>query len=42
VQITVSMTAEVAPSATIDEAEPLIIAAGHAAMRAAVEAACRE
>ena len=41
-QITVSMTADVPPSATIDEAEPLIVAAGHAAMRAAVEATCRE
>jgi hypothetical protein len=42
VQIAVSMIAEVPPSATINEAEPRIVAAGHAAMRAAVEAACRE
>lgn len=41
-QITVSVTVDLPASGTIDEVEPLIVAAGQRAMRAAVQAACRE
>lgn len=41
-QITVSMTVEVPTRGMIDEVEPLIAAAGQAALRAAVQGACRE
>lgn len=41
-QITVSITVDLPASGTIDEVEPLIAAAGQRAMRAAVQAACRE
>jgi hypothetical protein len=42
VQIPVLMTVEVPASGTIDDVEPLIVAAGQQAMRAAVQAVCRE
>jgi hypothetical protein len=42
VQITVSITVDLPASGTIDDVEPLIVAAGQRAMRAAVQAACRE
>jgi hypothetical protein len=42
VQITVSVTVDLPASGTINDVEPLIVAAGHQAMRAAVQAACRE
>jgi hypothetical protein len=42
VQITVSVTVELPASGTVDSVEPLIAAAGSQAMRAAVQAACRE
>lgn len=41
-QIPVLMTVDVPTSGTIDDVEPLIVAAGQAAMRAAVQTACRE
>ena len=41
-QITVSMTVDLPASGTIDDIEPLVAAAGARAMRAAVQAACRE
>ena len=41
-QIPVLLTVEVPASGTIDDVEPLIVAAGQAAMRAAVQAVCRE
>lgn len=41
-QIPVLLTVEVPASGTIDEVEPLIVAAGQQAMRAAVHAVCRE
>jgi hypothetical protein len=42
VQITVSITIDLPASGTIDEVEPLVVDAGQRAMRAAVQAACRE
>src|SRR5262249_34097204 len=42
VQITVSVTVELPASGTIDAVERLVVAAGQAAMRAAVQAACGE
>ena len=41
-QITVAMTVELPPAGTLDEVEPLIVAAGQQAMQAAVQAACQE
>lgn len=41
-QITVSMTVDLPASGTIDDVEPLVADAGARAMRAAVQAACRE
>lgn len=41
-QIRVSVTVDLPASGTIDAVEPLIVAAGQGAMRAAVQAACRE
>lgn len=41
-RITVSITVDLPASGTVDAVEPLIVVAGQAAMRAAVEAACRE
>ena len=41
-QIPVLLTVEVPASGTIDDVEPVIVAAGQAAMRAAVQAVCRE
>jgi hypothetical protein len=42
VQIPVLLTVEVPASGTIDDVEPMIVAAGQAAMRAAVQVVCRE
>ena len=42
VQITVLMTVDLPASGDIEAVEPLIVAAGQQAMRAAVQAACRE
>jgi hypothetical protein len=42
VQITVSVTVELPANGTVDVVEPLIVVAGQQAMRAAMQAACRE
>lgn len=41
-QITVSVTVDLPTSGTVDVVEPLVVAAGQHAMRAAMQAACRE
>lgn len=41
-QITVSITIDLPASGTIDSVEPLVVDAGRRAMRAAVQAACRQ
>jgi hypothetical protein len=41
VQITVSVTVELPANGTVDAVEPLVVAAGQQAMRAAMRAACR-
>lgn len=41
-QITVSVTVELPANGTVDVVEPLVVVAGQQAMRAAMQAACRE
>lgn len=41
-QVTVSITVDLPASGSIDSVEPLVVEAGQRAMRAAVQAACRE
>lgn len=41
-QVTVSVTADVPTSGTVDEVEPVIVAAGQQAMRLAMQAVCRD